>query len=346
MRKRALLVATSISLVVLLLCGCGLNVLPRQHRNQDDTTSLEPAADPNAGQAEQEEDEEAEQVVSDEVTMPEAPIQIESKNIISARVEFDDSQQGHHYFYLIKLDDTVRCVVEDDMNHEDFEAPLSVLSDLQKVIDEYNMASKNGYTATTRGIPAGYGYELTVIYDSGEAIRSYDNAFPGFTAEEGDALADFMMSIERIDWPEFTITSEDLSADGSWDVSVTQFEEGQNLSPQLAWEPVEGASEYAVFMFCPSLANSMYMREMNVTEPFLEKGACEEYSGMSHRYGTRRFDVYVYALKAAPDTTPGTFGDINTYMSVIERELDTSGGERGNILARGVLSGRCAGSER
>ena len=283
---------------------------------------------------------------ADELIEPEAPKVIQSKDIISARVEFDDSVGNHHFFTLTKLSDTVQCLVEEDLSHEDFEAPLSVLRDLQNLIDKYDMASKNGYVSTTIGIPSGYGYELTVEYESGEYIRSYDNAFQGFTDEEGDALAAFLRNMPRIEWPTMVVVSEDLSEDGYWDISCTQFEGGSNLSPELMWEPVEGATQYAVFMYCPSLANAMYMRTLGIEETEIPRGYAEEYRGMYHRNGTKKYDLYVYALKGTPDTIPGEFGEINPYLSVVERELDTCDGERGNILARGVLTGRRAGSEK
>ena len=48
------------------------------------------------------------------------------------------------------------------------------------------------------------------------------------------------------DAPSFTITSENLH-DGVWDTVIGK-EQGENKSPQLSWEPVEGANAYGILM--------------------------------------------------------------------------------------------------
>ncbi len=334
--KKSVVVISFLIFCSLVLSGCELPWMPRKN------VELNPQGKPVATEA----DGAVTDGSSDELIMPEAPKIIESKDIHSAKIEFDDSQGNHHLMSLTKMDGTVQVVIDDYMKHEDFEAPLSVMKDLQGIIDKYDMASKNGYTSSTSGVPSGYGYELTVEYESGEYIKSYDNAFPGFTDEEGDALYNFLTNMPRIEWPSIQIYSADLEEDGNWSIKCTQFETGGNVSPQLSWEPVEGATQYAVFMFCPSLANVMHMRAMGIEDVEIPTGYAEEYKGMLHKKGSKFFDVYVYALKDAPDTVPGDFGEINTYISSIEIELDTSGGQRGNILAKGVLRGKRSGYER
>ena len=334
--KKVLSILTLIMVCVLGLSACSFPWHPRQD------VETNPQGKPIATEAEKE----TEDQLADELFVPEAPKVIESKDIVSAKIEFDDSHGNHHLMSLSKEGDRVQVVIDDFMNHEDFEAPVKVLADLQRIIDKYDMASKNGYVSTTSGVPSGYGYELTVEYESGEYIKSYDNAFPGFTDEEGDALYSFLVNMEKIKWPEMYVASESLGEDGSWDILCTQFEEGENLSPEVSWEAVEGATQYAVFMYCPSLANVMTMRVMGIEDLQIPLGYAEEYRGMSHKTGTKRFELYVYALKAEPDTVPGEYGEINSYISAVERELDTSGGERGNILARGILKGKRSGSDR
>ena len=45
----------------------------------------------------------------------------------------------------------------------------------------------------------------------------------------------------------FAVTSNSLK-DGYWDEITANTVAGQNLSPDLTWEPVEGASCYAIYM--------------------------------------------------------------------------------------------------
>ena len=42
------------------------------------------------------------------------------------------------------------------------------------------------------------------------------------------------------------VTSEDLH-DGKWDDSISNTDAGENASPQLSWERVPGAEEYAIY---------------------------------------------------------------------------------------------------
>ena len=70
-------------------------------------------------------------------------------------------------------------------------------------------------------------------------------------------LAHFILSVkvyhnseERMDTlPSFTVTSDDLH-DGVWDAVITH-SDGRDLSPQLSWEPVEGATAYGILMVDP-----------------------------------------------------------------------------------------------
>lgn len=282
---------------------------------------------------------------------PEAPKEIESKDIERCDLEFSDDQGLHYWVSMEKRDGWVLCNMSTS-NHgrEDYEAPLSTLIELQKIIDRYDLVRLNGSRFETPGIPGGLGYRLYVYYESGEEINAYDNASDGFSLEEAVALAGWATGINKPQWPEIEVTSEDLEEDGSWNPRISQLEGCENLSPQVSWEEVPGAGEYAVFMFCPNLSNAMYMRYMGASETSLESGEVSaledgEYRGPSNTSGMRRYVIYVYALRRTPDEEPGNFRGLNPYLSEVERELDTAGGTRGNIIARGVLTGTFSGTE-
>ena len=280
---------------------------------------------------------------------PEAPKEIESRDIERCDLEFSDDKGLHYWISMEKRDGWVLCNMSTS-NHgrEDYEAPLGTLTELQRIIERYDLVRLNGSRFETPGIPGGLGYRLYVYYESGEEINAYDNASDGFTLEEAVALAEWAAGISKPQWPEIEVTSEDLELNGSWNPRISQLEGCENLSPQVSWEEVPGAGEYAVFMFCPNLSNAMYMRYLGAAETTLESGAVSsledgEYRGPSNASGVRRYVIYVYALRKSPDEMPGDFRGLNPYLSEVERELDTAGGMRGNIIARGALSGTFSG---
>ena len=281
---------------------------------------------------------------------PEAPTKIESRDIDRCDLEFSDDQGLHYWISMEKRDGWVLCnMATSNHGREDYEASLSKLTELQWIIDKYDLVRLNGSRFETPGIPGGLGYRLYVHYSSGEEINAYDNASDGFSLEEAVALANWATGISKTQWPEIEVTSEDLELNGSWNPRISQLEGHENLSPQVSWEAVPGAGEYAVFMLCPNLSNAMYMRYMGAKETVLESGQVSaledgEYRGPSNTTGTRRYVIYVYALRRTPDKVPGNFTGLNPYLSEIERDLDTAGGVRGNIIARGTVTGTFRGT--
>ena len=264
-----------------------------------------------------------------------APKKIESKEIVSCNIEFPGNEKNSREYYSLEMEKRDGWVLY-KLNRKDYEAPLSSLDELQKIIDRFDMAKKNGDRHETHGIPEGLGYKLYVKYASGEYISAYDNAGNGFTKEELDALNNFAKSLPVPSYPEIAITSKDLKNE-MWDISIA-WKDGVSVSPQLSWKKVKGAKEYAVFMF--AYGDYMSMRALNVNKTSLEKGDVKDYSGPYYKdKGKRIYSIYVYALKSAPDATEiGKYKTLNKF-SEIERALDTSNGKRGNIIGRGILKG-------
>lgn len=58
---------------------------------------------------------------------------------------------------------------------DSFEADVSFMEDLQKIVSKHDFARNNGLRMEVKGLPDNYGAELTVIYASGESISAYDN---------------------------------------------------------------------------------------------------------------------------------------------------------------------------
>ena len=135
---------------------------------------------------------------------------------------------------------------------------------------------------------------------------------------------------------EFEVTSEDLH-DGVWDTIITNTKNGSNVSPQLSWEPVEGAAAYVVYMVDTSATNWMHWRSGNITETSLEQGSAaeREYVGPYPPSGTHTYEIWVYALESPVEKVPGKFNQANGLFDDYKDQIN----ETSKILAVGHLSG-------
>lgn len=144
---------------------------------------------------------------------------------------------------------------------------------------------------------------------------------------------------EEISYDTFALTSENL-VDGVWDMKVVNTDGGENLSPQLSWEPVEGATCYAVYMLDLDAYNWMHMK-YTTTNNYLELGEDGLYIGPCPPSDTHQYVLYVVALKEGVEKLPGRMAsggvdDIYSYMQQIDV---TMSGETGNVISYGELSG-------
>ena len=140
---------------------------------------------------------------------------------------------------------------------------------------------------------------------------------------------------------EMKVTSANLH-DGVWDTDITNTKNGRNVSPELTWEAVNGAGEYAVYMLDPSAGNWLHWRAHGLMQTHLDEGADiseNEYIGPYPPSGTHTYIVYVFALKTAADSYPGLFDSRNSGIESIISGLDKAGGQSGNIIAQGSISG-------
>lgn len=143
-----------------------------------------------------------------------------------------------------------------------------------------------------------------------------------------------------LSFPELTgLTSTDLK-NGVWDASISGTSRGENKNPALSWDPVEGASEYVVYMVDTSTANLIQLRTSGIKKPFLEKGVLtsREYKGLTPTNGVHTYKVYVYAMKSDPGRLPGIMFMANLDFDSVEKKLDNAG----TILAKGKLTGTFA----
>ncbi len=139
------------------------------------------------------------------------------------------------------------------------------------------------------------------------------------------------------DFKEFELGSSDLH-DGVWDTVITKTANGSNRSPQLSWAPVEGAGCYAIFMVDTTAGNWLHWKSVSESETELPAGWApeNEYKGPYPPSGTHNYEVYVFALKQAPERIKGGFDASNEKMYDFMKELD---GDGGNIISYGHILG-------
>ena len=140
----------------------------------------------------------------------------------------------------------------------------------------------------------------------------------------------------------FELSSEDLK-DGVWDNVISNTSAGENKSPELKWEAVEGAKQYVIYMVDPDGGNWLHWKSEGVTETSLPRGwaSDKEYVGPYPPSGsTHTYDVYVVALKAPAEKVRGIFDSGNPKFNEYIKALDTdANGNSGNIISYGYLSG-------
>ncbi len=152
------------------------------------------------------------------------------------------------------------------------------------------------------------------------------------------------VTIEGLSCGNFELSSENLN-DGVWDVEISNTKKGSNLSPQLSWEPVEGASCYYIYMVDTSAANWLHWRLENVTETSYELGAIDDtrkYKGPCPPSGSQHtYEIYVFALKEQPASELELNHDHQNQKFFTKiLALDTlADGSSGNIISFGHLSG-------
>ena len=143
----------------------------------------------------------------------------------------------------------------------------------------------------------------------------------------------------------FELTSSDVT-DGVWSDVISNTDAGENKSPALSWEPVEGASLYVVYMVDRDASFWLHWKANDVTETELPQGwATENYVGPYPPSGAEHtYDIYVIALKAPLEDLKGMFDGSNAYFPAAIMKTDTDAeGNSGNIIAYGQVSGTFTG---
>ena len=143
-------------------------------------------------------------------------------------------------------------------------------------------------------------------------------------------------------YPAFTVTSQNLH-DGKWDEVIANTKDGENASPELSWEPVEGATNYAIYMIDLDTAYFIHWRSGDIKETSLPQGwaSSSDYVGPYPPPGsTHQYIVYVFALKNPVERVKGGVNSIAPRVPEFMEALNTDAdGNTGNIIAVGRVIG-------
>lgn len=139
----------------------------------------------------------------------------------------------------------------------------------------------------------------------------------------------------------FAISSENLR-DGKWDDVISNTEKGENKSPELTWEPVDGASLYMIYMVDTSMQDWIHWKSADITETSLPTGWAPEsdYVGpYPPAGGTHTYEIFVIAIKNPVERMKGGLNSQNMKFAEFIDALDTDkDGNTGNIVACGHIA--------
>ena len=139
---------------------------------------------------------------------------------------------------------------------------------------------------------------------------------------------------------EFELTSEDIE-DGFWVDAISSSPAGDDVSPQLSWDPVDGAGQYIIYMVDISANYLIHWKAEGVTETHLDRGWADSfYFGPYPRTGlTNTYDIYVIAIRNPIDRLRGSWRLPNENFPLFLAYLDIDAeGNTGNIIAYGHIS--------
>ena len=139
------------------------------------------------------------------------------------------------------------------------------------------------------------------------------------------------------------ISSESLNL-GRWNNSISNLDNGKNLSPQISFVPVNGVESYCIFMIDESTGNWIHWSAFHITETELEEGASDHLSESAYvgpyppkGSGDHKYTVYVFAMKDDPDTGyPDQFDE--PFVDADKLYQDHLNKD-GNVLGYGYIEG-------
>ena len=145
------------------------------------------------------------------------------------------------------------------------------------------------------------------------------------------------------DVPSFKVTSKCVN-NGKWKDKISNTSRGENISPDLTWDAVEGATRYQVIMID---GNWLHM-DVATTATSLKEGEIKKDGEKGARFvgpypplgATHTYSVFVFALKNEPGKFYMGFDGGGNSINDIYKGLNTDvNGNKGNVIAYGRLDG-------
>ena len=172
-----------------------------------------------------------------------------------------------------------------------------------------------------------------------DAVNIPEQEYDEATGKEVDNSKVYMDSL-----PVFEVSTESIE-NGEWKQSCG-LKEG-NLSPELTWQPYEGATRYAVILTDISTSNWLSWYVI-VDKTHLDEGEYTDQSVYVGPYppGTHTYELHVVALRTDPQdlsfVIDASGGDIKSKLDFLNTAKD---GSYGNVLAYGTISAPYTASE-
>lgn len=141
--------------------------------------------------------------------------------------------------------------------------------------------------------------------------------------------------------PAINVTSENLH-DCVWDSKLANTSNGENCSPQLSWDAVEGAKSYAVFMIDGGWMHmDVYTEDTSIPEGVLQSSPRGyQYIGPYPPGGeTHTYTIFVFALKNDVGKVKFLFNSGNSIDLIYQGHDTDIDGNTGNVIAAGRLDG-------
>ena len=144
------------------------------------------------------------------------------------------------------------------------------------------------------------------------------------------------------DLPSFNVKSSDLD-NGVWNDRISNTGVGQNISPELTWDAVDGATQYVVIMIDGGwLHMDVFTSETSLAQGAIGKGERgAQYVGpYPPKNVPHTYTVFVFALKNEPGNVRFGFDSGSNNLDTIYKGLDADvDGNSGNVLAYARLDG-------
>ena len=175
----------------------------------------------------------------------------------------------------------------------------------------------------------------------------------GFVGSIAIAVEQSKFDFEKLST--FQVYSNDI-ADGKWKDEISNQADGENLSPELHWDVVSGASRYYVYMLDETADQWMHWQINGIPCTGIPKGLCDEewkvvwnadgyevkgqYIGPYPASGTHTYTVYVFALKYDPFAVGAIYFDgQGNDIEQIAKELNNSPyTDYNNVIGYGKVS--------